>query len=340
MRRAGRIGTTSLWLCGLAALVACSSALVACSSTPGAPEQFTIPRGASFRAITDTLQAHGVIGNALVFKVLARVRRLDRAVKAGTYRLPRNSRSWDVIDALEQGDQLLMKVTIPEGLTVLEMAPLVADQLGVPADSFIVAAQDTAVAHGIATSLPSLEGVLLPETYLVPQGTTARDLARIMAEEFERAWRPEWNARLDTLGLTRGQLLALASIVEGEARVDEERAMIAGVYLNRVRRGMPLQADPTVQYAIQLRSGERKPRLLNKDYQFPSPYNTYLHPGLPPGPVNSPGLRSIEASLHPADVPYLFFVAGEDGRHVFSRTYNEHLRAIAQVRRGRGPAPD
>jgi UPF0755 protein len=314
-------------------------ALAACASAPPGPvEQFTIPRGASFRAITDTLQAHGVIGNAVVFRALARVRRLDRAVKAGTYRLPRGSRAWDVIDALEQGDQLMVKVTIPEGLTVLEMAPLVASQLEVPADSFAVAAKDTALAHGTAQGLPSLEGVLLPETYLVPQGTSARDLARIMTEEFDRAWRPGWTARLDTLGLTRAQLLALASIVEGEARVDDERPVIAGVYLNRVRRRMPLQADPTVQYAIQLETGERKPRLLNKDYQFPSPYNTYLHPGLPPGPVNSPGLSSIEAALYPADVPYLFFVAGQDGRHVFSRTYGEHLRAIAQVRSGRGPA--
>jgi UPF0755 protein len=122
--------------------------------------------------------------------------------------------------------------------------------------------------------------------------------------------------------------------------VDDERPVIAGVYLNRVRRRMPLQADPTVQYAIQLQTGERKPRLLNKDYQFPSPYNTYLNPGLPPGPVNSPGLSSIEAALYPADVPYLFFVAGQDGRHVFSRTYGEHLRAIAQVRSGRGPTPE
>jgi UPF0755 protein len=316
------------------------AATVACAGTPGGPQQFTIPKGASFRAISDTLVTHGVIGNAFVFKVLARIRRLDRSVKAGTYRLPADSRSWDVIEALRKGDQLLVKVTIPEGLTVLEMAPLVAQQLGVPADSFTAAAKDTSLAHGTAAALPSLEGVLLPETYLVPQGTSARDFARIMTEEFARAWQPEWTARLDTLGLTRAQLLALASIVEGEARVDDERATIAGVYLNRFRRGMPLQADPTVQYAIQLRSGERKPRLLNKDYSTPSPYNTYLNPGLPPGPVNSPGLRSIEASLHPADVPYLFFVAGPDGRHVFSRTYQEHLRAIAQVRRTRGPASD
>jgi UPF0755 protein len=121
--------------------------------------------------------------------------------------------------------------------------------------------------------------------------------------------------------------------VEGEARVDEEREVIAGVYHNRLRIGMALQADPTVQYAIMLETGNRKPRLFTKDYRFPSPYNTYLYPGLPPGPVNSPGRRSIEASLYPAKVPFLYFVAMPDGRHRFSATYDEHLRNVAESRR-------
>jgi UPF0755 protein len=154
-----------------------------------------------------------------------------------------------------------------------------------------------------------------------------------MARSFEAAWRPEWDARLDTLKLTRLQLVTLASIVEGEARVDEERQVIAGVYHNRLRIGMALQADPTIQYAIMLETGGRKPRLYTKDYRFPSPYNTYLHPGLPPGPVNSPGRRSIEASLYPAKVPFLYFVAMPDGRHRFSATYDEHLRNVAASRR-------
>ncbi|HEX5632221.1 MAG TPA: endolytic transglycosylase MltG, partial [Gemmatimonadales bacterium] len=282
----------------------------ACAGAPGEPVQVTIPKGASFRAITDSLRAHGIIEHPTFFRLLARVRRLDRSVKAGTYRLPQGSSSWDVIHALQRGDQLLVKVTLPEGLTVREMAPLVAAQLGVPADSFIAAAQDTALPRLAGTDTPSAEGVLLPETYLVPQGTDARTFARIMTEAFARAWNPQWDTQLATLGLTRAQLVTLASIVEGEARVDEERPVIAGVYHNRLRRRMPLQADPTVQYGIQLATGARKPRLLNKDYQFPSPYNTYLNPGLPPGPVNSPGLRSIEATLYPAEVPYLFFVAG------------------------------
>jgi UPF0755 protein len=158
-----------------------------------------------------------------------------------------------------------------------------------------------------------------------------------MARGFLAAWKPEWDARLASLGWSRAQAVTFASIVEGEARADDERETIAGVYHNRLRIGMALQADPTVQYAIFLATGKRKPRLFTRDYQFRSPYNTYLHPGLPPGPVNSPGLRSLEASLYPAKVPYLYFVAGPDGRHVFSRTYSEHLRAIARVRsRGAG----
>ena len=157
-----------------------------------------------------------------------------------------------------------------------------------------------------------------------------------MAEGFKAAWEPAWDARLDSLEMSRLQLVTLASIVEGEARADDERETIAGVYRNRLRIGMALQADPTVQYAIALTTGLAQTRLYEKDYQFHSPYNTYLNPGLPPGPVNSPSRRSIEASLYPAKVPYLYFVAGPDGRHIFSRTYSEHLRNVAEVRRLRG----
>ena len=145
-----------------------------------------------------------------------------------------------------------------------------------------------------------------------------------MAEGFKSGWEPAWTARLDSIRMTQLQLVTFASIVEGEARADDERETIAGVYHNRLRIGMALQADPTVQYAILLATGRRKTRLFERDYQITSPYNTYLHPGLPPGPVNSPGRRSIEASLYPAKVPYLYFVAGPDGRHIFAKTYAEH----------------
>jgi UPF0755 protein len=282
--------------------------------------------------VSDSLTAHGVIRHRVLFKFLARVRGLDRKLKAGTYELPQGSSPWAIIDALEEGRQRLLRFTIPEGLTLEEVAPLVEEALAVPRDSFLTAARDPAAAAQYVTGALSFEGLLLPETYLVPEGISGREVVRHMADKARDLWTPAWQARLDSLGLTRLHLLALASIVEGEAIRDDERPVIAAVYWNRIRKQMPLQADPTVQYAIQLATGRRKNRLLFKDYQFPSPYNTYRNTGLPPGPVNSPGRKSIEAALYPSEVPYLFFVAAGDGRHVFTRTYGEHLRAIRDVR--------
>jgi UPF0755 protein len=239
----------------------------------------------------------------------------------------------EILTRLASGKTATARFTAPEGLTIPEIAIQAARQLAIPAESVVAAARDPAEVQALALPGKSLEGFLYPETYALPLGTSGREVVRAMARSFKAAWRPEWNARLDTLGLSQLELMALASIVEGEARADDEREVIAGVYHNRLRIGMALQADPTVQYAILLATGTRKPRLYTKDYRFQSPYNTYLHPGLPPGPVNSPGRRSIEASLYPAKVPYLYFVAMPDGRHRFAATYNEHLRNVAASRR-------
>jgi len=308
--------------------------LAACGTNSSA-ERVTLPPGATFSAVTDTLVAHGIVGNRLWFKLLARARGADRSVRAGVYQFDPGLSAWKVLDILETGDEVATRFTVPEGLTIPEVAALAEQKLGIPADSVRAAAGDSAAASRIlGFPVRSFEGFLRPETYSLRHGTTARELVRVMAEGFRSAWKPEWNARLDSLGWTQAQLVTFASIVEGEARADDERETIAGVYHNRLRIGMALQADPTVQYAIFLATGKRKPRLFTKDYQFRSPYNTYLNPGLPPGPVNSPSSRSLEASLSPAQVPYLYFVAGPDGRHLFSRSYGEHLRAIAKVRRG------
>ncbi|HEU5041805.1 MAG TPA: endolytic transglycosylase MltG [Gemmatimonadales bacterium] len=307
--------------------------LAACTGSNTAPERVTLPPGTSFAALTDSLTAHRVIGSRRWFKLLARIRGVDRSVQAGVYEFGPGMSAGDVLDVLARGRAAAQRFTVPEGLTIDDVAALAEERLGIPADSVLVAARDSALAREtLGFPVRSFEGFLRPETYTLPLIMDARALVRVMAEGFRREWKPEWTARLDTLRMTQLQLVTFASIVEGEARVDEERETIAGVYHNRLRIGMALQADPTVQYAIALKTGKRKPRLYEKDYQFPSPYNTYLNPGLPPGPVNSPSLRSIEASLYPAKVPYLYFVAGTEGRHVFSRTYGEHLRAIAKVR--------
>jgi peptidoglycan lytic transglycosylase G len=313
-------------------------ALLAGCGASTKPARVILPPGASFGAVTDSLSAHGVISSPFWFKLLARLRRVERSVHAGVYEFPAGTTPWKALGMLAHGRKAALRFTVPEGLTIQDVATLASERLGMRADSFLAAARDSETASSmLGTRVPSFEGFLRPETYVLPADVTARQLVRIMAQGFMAEWKPAWNARLDTLKMDQLQLVTLASIVEGEARVDAEREIIAGVYRNRLRIGMALQADPTVQYAISLKRGKRKTRLFEKDYQINSPYNTYLNPGLPPGPVNSPSRRSLEASLYPADVRYLYFVAGPDGRHVFSRTYSEHLRAIRRVRQGSRP---
>jgi UPF0755 protein len=313
--------------------------LAACGSS-AQTTRVILPPGASFAAVTDSLAAHRVIENPRWFRLLARVRGVDRSVHAGVYEFPAGTSPWKVLNMLARGKKAALRFTVPEGLTILDVAELAATRLGIPEDSFIAAARDGRAATSLlGFPITSFEGFLRPETYILPADINAVELIRLMAEGFKSDWKPQWDARLDSLKMTRLQLVTLASIVEGEAKADEERETIAGVYRNRLRIGMALQADPTVQYAISLKRGRRKPRLFQKDYQIKSPYNTYLQPGLPPGPVNSPGRRSLEAALYPADVRFLYFVAGPDGHHVFSRTYGEHLRAIRQIRRT-GPQPN
>ena len=320
---------------GFASLVAlfAISALSACTSS-AQTARVILPPGTPFGAVTDSLMAHRVITHRKWFKLMARIRGVDRTVHAGVYEFPAGTSEWTVLGMLAHGKKAALRFTVPEGLTIQEVAALAAERLGISEDSFIAAARDSKAASGqLGMPVPSFEGFLRPETYILPADVDATQLVRIMADGFLSAWKPAWNRRLDTLKMSRLQLVTFASIVEGEARADNEREIIAGVYRNRLRIGMALQADPTVQYAISLKRGRRKSRLFEKDYQFNSPYNTYLNPGLPPGPVNSPSRRSIEASLYPADVRYLYFVAGPDGRHVFSRTYTEHLRAVRRIRK-------
>ncbi len=300
----------------------------------GPPQRIIVPAGATFATVTDSLVAHGLVQNRLWFKLRARLRNMDRSIHQGVYDISPAMSSGEVLDILAAGRSSVVRFTVPEGLTILDVAAIGAERIGIPEDSVLTAARDHALIDSLGLPGPTLEGFLHPDTYQLPTNTTGRELVRLMAQAFTESWDSVWTARLDTVRLSRLAVVTLASIVEGEARADDEREIIASVYLNRLHRGMALQADPTVQYALMLRTGQRKPRLYEKDYLTPSPYNTYLQPGLPPGPVNSPSRRSIQASLYPADTPYLYFVAGPDGRHVFSRTFEEHLRAIARIRRG------
>ncbi len=319
-----RIGWAGL---GVVAAAACAG------PAPDAPiEAVLLPTGATFAEMTDSLAAHRIVTNRWLFTWLAKLGRYDRKLKAGYYEIRHGESPLEVLRLIAAGREKTFRLTVPEGFTLLEIAALAERTLGLPADSVLAAARDPELLREFEVDGPNFEGFLLPETYYVSKLITARGLVREQASLFRKSWNPAWDAKLHDLRFSRRDLVILASIVEGEALVDEDRPLVAAVYLNRIRIRMPLQADPTVQYAIQMATGQRKPRLLLRDYRFPSPFNTYLHPGLPPSPVGAPSLKSIEAVLDPARVPYLFFVAGLDGKHVFSRTYGEHLRAIAKIR--------
>ncbi len=314
-------------------LAVAAIAVAACGLDADRPvERVTIPPGASFSAVRDTLAARQLVARPGWFTLVARVRGLDRALKAGVYDIRPGTSASAILSMMAQGREAMEQLTVPEGLTLTDVADLIQDQLGIDAEQLLAAAGDSTLIRQVSPTAKNLEGFLYPETYTVPASISARRLAQTMVVEFTRQWPSGWTARLDSLGMSRDEVVTLASIVEGEARVGDERATISGVYHNRIRLGMRLQADPTVQYAIQLATGERKSRLFLRDYEFPSEYNTYLIDGLPPGPVSSPGSASIEAALYPADVPYLYFVADSTGRHVFTKTYREHLATIRRLR--------
>ena len=305
-------------------------ALAACGRSDGPRVTVTIPAGATLEAAVDSLAANRVIGHPSLFRLYARLSGLGGALKSGVYLL-RQDESWsDVVGALERGRGVEQRFTVREGLRLVEVADLAHEQLRIPRDSFVAAARDPTLLGGLGVpdGTTSAEGYLFPTTYLLPQHIGARELVRVMTHQFIEQWSPEWQARLDSLRMTRHQLVTLASIVESEVRYDPDRPFIAAVYKNRLERGMRLEADPTVSYAY----GRRLSRVWEKNLAVRSAYNTYLHPGLPPGPISQPGRASLAAALYPADVPFLFFVAQPDGKHIFSTTFAEHEAAIQRVK--------
>ncbi len=296
---------------------------------PNGPRiQVTIPEGASLSAAAETLQAHRIIGSAAAFRFYARVFGKTNQIKAGVYEFVPNLPVLHVLQVVTSGREALRRLAVPEGLMLNEVAASVSQQLRVAAGEFTAAAHDSALAARVGAPDRLLEGYLYPSTYLVRYGVTASEVVRMMVDEFEAQWRPEWSARLHALRMTRHQIVTLASIIEGEVRYGPDRPYVSSVYHNRLTRHMRLQADPTVIYTL----GHRR-RLYQKDYQRPSRYNTYLINGLPPTPIGQPSAASIEAALFPAQTDFVYLVARPDGKHVFSRTLGEHLKAVSEVRR-------
>ena len=287
----------------------------------------TIPPEASLEAITDSLMAHEIITSPGAFQKLARMGKAYLDIKPGLYDLHPNTPIGQVLITLRKGRDPVLRVVLPKGLWLTEVAALVERHMGIDQESFLAAAGSKRLLSRLDARGTSVEGYVYPSVYYLRVGASADEIVNQFAETFDRHWNPEWDDRSDSLGLTRDEVVTLASIIEGEGAVEEDLRMIASMYHNRLNRGMRLQADPTVVYAL----GERR-RLLNRNYATESPFNTYIIEGLPPSPIGSPSSGSLEAALYPDSTDFLYFVAQPDGRHRFSLTYDEHLRAIGEIR--------
>jgi len=308
--------------------------LAACGGdSQGRKTTVTIPRGATFGQAVDSLVSRGVIDHPGWFRLYARARGLPGALKSGVYTF-RVDDSWsDVVTALKAGRGDEVRFTVLEGMMAFEVAERARVWLRIPRDSFFAAVKDTTLQRelGIVVNPAGVEGYMYPTTYTVPVGIKARELVRIMTREFTERWDPEWDVLVAERGMTRHQVVTLASIIEAEVRYRPDRPYVSAVYHNRLKRRMALQADPTINYAYQ----RRLRRVWEKNLQIRSPYNTYQHPGLPPGPISQPSDSSIYAALNPAPVGFIYFVAQPDGKHVFSETYADHLAAIRRARQNR-----
>ena len=295
----------------------------------GAPEPFPTPRdvmidkGESFRSVAHKLEASGVVRNASVMMLYGQFTGEGRRIKPGEYEFKGGERIPEVMHHLTAGDVIAVTVVIPEGLNLHQIAERLQAAGLVCQGDFEDAARDGALVRALGLMPLGAEGYLFPATYHFSPHVTVDGVLSAMLARFFQVLTPQVENRMFALGLTSRQVVTMASIVEKEAKVPGERPLIAGVFYNRLRLGMPLQSDPTAEYSLDGTVDKAAEAV-----RTPSAFNTYEIPGLPPGPIASPGLNSIEAALYPEHSDFLYFVARADGTHVFSKSFNEHKRAI------------
>jgi UPF0755 protein len=294
----------------------------------------------SFRQIASQLESQGLIRSSFAFRMLARWYNKDTQIKAGEYALKASMTPLEILDIMVRGETIPRKATIREGMTLVEIG-LVLEEAGiVDRPSFEQALADKDLLREEGIDVQSFEGYLFPETYNFRRNTQARQVIKAMHEQLKRRWPAEWNVRAQELGMSKHQILTLASIVEKESGNFDEQPIIASVFHNRLKMEMRLQADPTVIYGIKNFNGN----ITKRDLQTETPYNTYVISGLPPGPIANPGLSAIKAALYPAETRYLYFVGNGEGRHIFSENLDQHNNAVNRFQRGgslrKGPAQD
>lgn len=289
----------------------------------------TIAPGMTVAQIAVRLEQNGLIRSAQWFKLFARYRGVESQLRIGRYRLATGLAVETILNRLVSGTGREEQITIPEGLSLREVASLLKAKADVDSTRFMALAKDSTVAASLGINAPTLEGYLFPNTYNIYWQMAPELVIREMTTLFRQVFNERYEQQAYKLGFTRHEAVTLASIIEREARLNQERAVISGVFHNRLRIGQQLESCATVEYVL----GTPKERLFENDLKIPSPYNTYLHAGLPPGPICSSGVASLEAALFPKDVPYLYFVAKGDGSHIFSRSNEEHINAKLRVQR-------
>ncbi|SHI91935.1 endolytic transglycosylase MltG [Lutispora thermophila] len=296
----------------------------------------TIPKGASSTQIGSILQENGIIRSKAVFRIYSKINKLDSKYKAGTYEV-RNSMDVKGISELllhGKGFNDIIRFTIPEGYEVrMIVDKLVELGLGEKEKYEVLLEKadfDYSFLDDINRSEGKLEGYLFPDTYEVYKSSSEKEILEKMLKRFDEVFTNTFKKRAQELNMSIDEVVTLASIIEREAKIDEDRKIISSVFHNRLKNNMYLQSCATIQYILK----DRKEVLLYKDLEIESPYNTYKNPGLPPGPIASPGLKSIEAALYPADTEYLYFFAKDDGSHVFSKSFKEHLQLQSKYKSG------
>jgi len=304
-------------------------------SSPGppavAPRTVEIPAGSGLRAIAGAIEAGGIVSSARLFIIYAVLSRAGGRLRAGEYEFAPGATPRDVLAKLERGEVKRHLVTLPEGWTVAQMADAIGRAGIAPADRLLALAREPAFTRSLGVPGRTLEGYCFPDTYAFAKGTPAAKVWRTLVERLRGVLADERRrapAGSDP-GLDDPGVVTLASIVEKETGRAGERPLIAAVFLNRLRQGIPLASDPTVIYGMERFDGN----LRREDIETPTPYNTYLRPGLPPGPIANPGRDALRAVLAAPAVDYLYFVSRNDGSHQFSRTLEEHNRAVREFQR-------
>ena len=294
-----------------------------------------VPEGAALAAIGQRLAEAGVVPDATTFRLAAELEGAARRLQAGEYRFTGGESPREIVRRIAAGDVYTRLVTFPEGLTIRQLADAF-EQAGLgPRAGFVEAAGDASLIAHLDPGATDLEGYLFPDTYPLPRRVTADEVVGAMVGGFERVFGPDLRAAAAARGLSVREVVTLAAIIEKETAAPDEHPLVSAVYHNRLRVGMPLQADPTVIYAM-MQAGIWNGNIRRQDLQIDSPYNTYRYSGLPPGPIAAPGRASLVAALNPADVKYLYFVSRNDGTHVFATTLVEHNRNVARWQRGAG----